>query len=130
VNAVLDTNVLVSALWSTDSKPARVVSMVISGDITPCYNADILIEYKGVLSRGCFGFAADEVNNLVAVIESRGLSVIEPMSTISFLDEDDRKFYDGAVFCGAQVITGNLRHYPSDGVAVSVSEFLDNQSLR
>jgi predicted nucleic acid-binding protein len=101
--------------------------MVISGDITPCYNAAILIEYKGVLSRGRLGFSADEVNSLMTAIESRGLSVIKPMSTIPFSDEDDRKFYDVAVVCKAQVITGNLKHYPSDGVAIAVFEFLDNQ---
>jgi putative PIN family toxin of toxin-antitoxin system len=130
VNAVLDTNVLVSALWSADSKPAQIVSMVISGDITPCYNADILIEYKEVLSRDRLGFSADEVNSLMTVIENRGLSVAEPMSMIPFSDEDDRKFYDVAVFCGAKVITGNLKHYPSDGVAIAVSEFLDNQRTK
>ena len=35
---VIDTNVLVSALWSKDGSPARVVSMMLSDIITPCYD--------------------------------------------------------------------------------------------
>lgn len=54
--AVIDTNVIVSALLNHDgeSNPSIVLTNVISGNITPLYNEDIISEYKDVLSRDNF----------------------------------------------------------------------------
>lgn len=38
--------------------------------------------------------------------------------------EDDRKFHEVAVHCNARLVTENLKHFPKDGVAVSVAELL------
>lgn len=122
---VLDTNVLVSALWSRNGAPARVVSMALSGKLIPCYDYRILCEYREVLQRPRFGFTSGEVNSLLDWIESYGRSVIaEPLGD-EFIDEADKKFYEVAKFCGAALITGNLKHFPEDPLVMSVAEFLE-----
>ena len=42
-----------------------------------------------------------------------------------FLDEADKKFYEVAKFCGAVLVTGNLKHFPKDPLVMSVTDFLD-----
>ena len=51
--AVIDTNVLVSALLSKneDSATVKVLDAVFDGKIIPLYHQDILIEYDEVLHR-------------------------------------------------------------------------------
>lgn len=54
--AVVDTNVLVSALISKsiDSNPMRVFLAIVTERIVPLYNDEILKEYRYVLSREKF----------------------------------------------------------------------------
>lgn len=128
IPVVLDTNVLVSALWSKNGAPARVVSMVLNGRLTPCYDYRVLCEYREVLQRSRFGFTSGEVNSLLDWIENYGRSVItEPLSDV-FIDEEDKKFYEVAKFCGAALITGNLKHFPADQLVMSVSAFLEKNA--
>lgn len=53
IYAVIDTNVVVSSLFSLDgtSCPAAVINAILRGAITPLYNDAILAEYREVLSR-------------------------------------------------------------------------------
>ena len=53
---VIDTNVLVSALWSKNGAPAKIISLVLQGKLIPCYDYRILSEYRTVLARPKFGF--------------------------------------------------------------------------
>lgn len=122
---VVDTNVLVSALWSKDGAPARVLSMIISGSLIPCYDYRILNEYRDVLTRPKFQFSDGEVNSLLEWIIDNGRSVIAEPMNINFTDEADKKFYEVAKFCGAKLITGNMKHFPSDEMILTVSEFLE-----
>ena len=120
---VIDTNVLVSALWSRNGAPARVVSMVLTDDIVPCYDYRILCEYREVLQRPKFGFSKSEINALLDWFEAYGRSVLaEPLE-----DEADKKFYEVAKFCGAVLVTGNLKHFPKDPLVMSVADFLEKR---
>ena len=58
IYAVIDTNVIVSALFSISgqSNPATIIRKVVDGTITPIYNEEILAEYKEVLGRDKFPF--------------------------------------------------------------------------
>ncbi len=51
--AVIDTNVLVSALLSGSSSSATVliIGLMIKGEITPVYSTEIMNEYRDVLAR-------------------------------------------------------------------------------
>ena len=122
---VIDTNVLVSALWSRNGAPARVVSMVLTDRLIPCYDYRILAEYRQVLSRPKFGFSENEINSLLDWIEAYGRSVVaEPLEN-DLVDEADKKFFEVAKFCGAILITGNLKHFPEDPQVMSVAAFLE-----
>ena len=124
---VIDTNILVSALWSRNGAPARVVSMVLTGDIVPCYDYRILCEYREVLQRSKFGFSKSEINSLLDWFEAYGRSVLaEPLEDV-FVDEADKKFYEVAKFCGAVLVTGNLKHFPEDPLVMSVADFVEQR---
>ena len=111
LDVVLDTNILVSALWSFDGNPARIVEMVLAGDITSHYSNEILAEYKKVLFRDRFKsrFAEGEINILLDYIVKFGNRVSPAISKEPFfVDESDRIFYDVAKEVGAVLIIGNI----------------------
>lgn len=121
---VLDTNVLVSALWSWDSKPGAIVNGVISRRFTLCYDYRIIDEYEKVLHRPKFRFSSWQINFLIDAIIKDGLSVVpQPLPDIPFTDESDRKFLEVAEFAHAPLITGNLKHYPQDSCIITVADF-------
>lgn len=122
---VIDTNILVSALWSKNGAPARAVGLVLSGQITPCYDHRIMLEYRQVLQRPKFRFRPAEINALLDWFKQSGRSVVPASLDVTFVDEADRKFYEVAKYCGAVLITGNLKHFPNDDAVMSVSDFLE-----
>ena len=125
MQAVIDTNILVSALMSKKGAPASVMSLILGGHLTPCFDYRILCEYREVLQRPKFGFTSGEINSLLDWIERYGRSVIaEPLDDV-FVDERDKKFYEVAKFCGADLVTGNLKHYPADPRVMNVTAFLE-----
>ena len=127
--AVIDTNIIVSALWSRNGAPARILSLIISGDLIPCYDYRILSEYKEVLTRPKFKFTSGEVNALLDWIAYNGRSVVAEPLNVDFTDEADKKFYEVAKFCDAKLITGNIKHFPKDKAVMTVSEFLERYNL-
>ena len=122
---VLDTNILVSSLWSKNGAPARVVSMILTGQLIPCYDYRIHTEYRQVLSRPRFNFSDGEIDSLLEWIETSGRSIVADPINDPFIDESDKKFYEVAKFCGAILITGNLKHFPNDPQVMNVSSFLE-----
>ncbi len=128
MHVVIDTNVLVSSLWSKNGSPAKIMSMVLSGNLTPCYDYRILIEYREMLMRPKFGFSKSEVFSLLDWFESYGKSVVATPLNIEFIDEDDKKFFEVAKYCNAKLITGNLKHFPEDEDVMAVPEFLEKYS--
>lgn len=124
---VIDTNILVSALWSKSGAPARAVGLVLSGQLTPCYDHRIMLEYRQVLQRPKFRFRPAEINALLDWFKQSGRSVVPASLDITFVDEADRRFYEVAKYCGAVLITGNLKHFPSDDAVMSVSDFLEQR---
>jgi len=61
IRAVIDTNVLVSAMISPSGNEALLLLAVRQGFVKTCFSDEILEEYSGVLTRRRFGFAADEI---------------------------------------------------------------------
>lgn len=122
---VIDTNILVSALWSKNGAPARAVGLVLSGQLVPCYDHRIMVEYRQVLQRPKFRFRPAEINALLDWFKQTGRSVVPAPVDIPFADEADRKFYEVAKYCDAVLITGNLKHFPDDDSVMSVSDFLE-----
>jgi len=122
--AVLDTNILVSALWTPNGKAAYIVNQAIAGRLKLCHDYRILAEYREVLSRPKFRFYDWQINFLLERLEKDGISVMpDALPQVPFTDESDRVFYEVAKFCRAPLVTGNLKHYPQDDCIVTLSEF-------
>lgn len=130
VYAVLDTNVLVSALLSSkaDAATVQVLERTLDGDLIPVFSDAILEEYDDVLHRRKFGFDHDAVRVLLGFIERRGLRV-DPSSTGTLLpDMKDIPFYEVVMDAradGAFLVTGNLKHFPSEPFIVTARQMLD-----
>ncbi|MBR1844334.1 MAG: putative toxin-antitoxin system toxin component, PIN family [Lachnospiraceae bacterium] len=54
MNVVIDTNVLISALWSKEGTCAKTLYKVLNYELTVVYDQRILHEYKIVLERPSF----------------------------------------------------------------------------
>ena len=121
---VIDTNILVSALWSNDGNPFKIVEMIFTNEITPCLNSDILDEYSEVLHRKKLGFPAGKVKDLLGEITKNGIFLSSDKSTIKFVDESDRKFFDLAKSNNAVLITGNIKHYPLEQFVLNPHDYL------
>ncbi len=126
--AVIDTNVIVSAMLSknSDSSVIKVLNAVLSKRIVPMYNPEILSEYREVLARKKFRLPPLLVSSVIDQIEKQGVSSERICSNEYFPDSDDRVFYEVALSKDdAYLVTGNARHFPKTRVVVSPSEMLD-----
>jgi putative PIN family toxin of toxin-antitoxin system len=128
--AVIDTNVLVSALLSShdDAATVQVVEKIFSGDVIPLFSEEILKEYNEVLRRTKFRFSEEMVIVLLQTIEKYGECVV-PMPTGEMLpDMKDLPFYEVVVEKredDAYLVTGNGKHFPARPFIVTAREFLD-----
>ncbi len=112
---VLDTNVLVSAFLKPRSKPARIIRLVLQGDLEIVVNESILAEYQDVLGRPKFDLDPDQVLTILHVIRSKGTNAPASAELFTLPDSSDEAFLEAALSVGADVIiTGNRRHFPQD----------------
>lgn len=124
MNIVLDTNVLVSAIWSPGRNAGDILNTVFARRFTVCYDYRILDEYYRVLHYKKFPFSEWEINSVLEPIIKNGFSVIaDPIPNVPFTDESDRKFYEVCKFCHAVLITGNSKHYPTEPCITTMSDF-------
>ena len=130
IYAVIDTNVIVSALLSgnPDSPTKRCLRAVLSGRVCPLYNDKIVAEYRDVLTRSKFHFGNERVEVIINKIIYDGLNTEQIPSGENFPDPTDRVFYEVALAKsdeGAKIVTGNTRHYPISPIVVTPAEFCD-----
>ncbi len=128
--AVIDTNVLVSALMSRhdDAATVQVVDKLFSGEIIPLFSQDILNEYNEVLRRRKFGFSEDIIQYLISGIEEYGEWVIPAPSGEILPDMKDLPFYEVVLERqddNAYLVTGNMKHFPKKPFVVTASEMLE-----
>lgn len=123
VFAVIDTNVIVSALISKDldSYPLAVMARVYSGEITPVFNDEIINEYKEVLSREKFHLAQSDIDDAISIITNYGIHLERTeVSDESFPDPKDIVFYEVKMSKeDAYLVTGNIKHFPSKPCVVT-----------
>lgn len=125
INVVLDTNILVSGLLSSQGNPAKVVNAFRNRQFNLFYNDEIMAEYKDVLFRVRLGLNPDDINDLFSSISAFGFLLTPQTSKLSMPDEDDRIFYDTALSAKAYLITGNIRDYPDEPFIVTPAQFVD-----
>ena len=94
--AVIDTNVLVSALLSRKEGTAtkRIWEYVFNGVIIPLLNAEILAEYSMVLHRSHFRFNPESVESTLEIIRARGMMCEAVPAVFNVIDPADVVFYD------------------------------------
>ena len=126
MNVVLDTNVIVSALWSPGRNCTEILNDVFSRNLVVCYDHRIIDEYEKVLKYPKLNFKEWEVQAVLDPIIKSGISVVpDPVTDVPFdRDEADRKFYEVAKYCNAKLITGNLKHYPMDPDIMLMADFI------
>ena len=92
--AVIDTNVLVSAMLKWNSVPGNIMELVFSGTIVPLLNEQIVKEYRDVLSRPKFHFTEKIIGNVINEIDRLGLYLDAEITNIILLDPKDTVFYE------------------------------------
>ena len=128
IHAVIDTNVLVSALLTSKSDTAtvQVLEAIMNGQIIPLYNEDIISEYEIVLNRPTFLFSEELVCYYINAIKEKGVLALRIESDEVFPDSDDAVFYEVALSVeDAYVITGNLKHFPKTPIVVTPAQMLE-----
>ena len=96
IYAVIDTNVLVSALitHNPEAATAKVVRLLYDHAFVPMYDADIIAEYEEVLHREKFPILPDVANALISYIIENGVEASRADFEESMPDDDDRVFYE------------------------------------
>ena len=128
--AVIDTNVLVSALMKWDSIPGQVLQRTYAEQIIPVYNCEIFNEYTEVLKRAKFHFPKDKVDFLLTRLKSIGVNLdsIESLKG-DYPDPDDIIFFEVAMENGktneTYLVTGNIKHVPQHPKIVTPLQMLN-----
>lgn len=128
IHAVIDTNVIVSALLThnIESATVKVVEAFLMDKIIPLYNADIINEYRDVLGRAKFRFTPRIIDYYINAIHEKGISAERISSGEFFPDPDDAVFYEVALSKeDAYLVTGNTKHFPKKPIVVTPAEMLE-----
>ncbi len=128
--AVIDTNVIVSALLSKHSDAATVllVDRMIRGELIPLFSSKTIEEYREVLRRKKFKFESTSIETILSFISNFGL-MLEPSETGEILpDMKDLPFYEVVMekkkTDDAYLVTGNQKHFPVKPFIVTPKEML------
>ncbi|MGN0203251.1 MAG: putative toxin-antitoxin system toxin component, PIN family [Coprococcus sp.] len=127
--AVIDTNVLISALLSKrdDAATVRVINEIMGGRITPLYHKDILAEYDEVLHRKKFHLKEETIQFVLRAVIQFGIEVFPQPTGEILVDMDDLVFYEVAMEKrkdDAYLVTGNQKHYPMRDFIVTPAEMM------
>ncbi|MCM1126915.1 MAG: putative toxin-antitoxin system toxin component, PIN family [Lachnospiraceae bacterium] len=127
--AVLDTNVLVSAILKTGSVPGQIMAEALNGVIIPVLNDEIITEYEDVLNRPKFRFDKKAVKVLLDELKKRAVYSDYGLIEDEIPDSKDVIFY--AVLMekrkeeDAYLVTGNIKHFPMRTYIVTPREMLE-----
>ncbi len=128
IYAVIDTNVIVSAMLTrhSDAATAKILNAIIENEITALYNDEIIQEYKEVLHRKKFGFPKQIIDKIIERIHKQGISTQRTQSDEVFPDPKDIVFYEVAMSKeDAYLVTGNIKHFPQKPIVVTPAEMLE-----
>ena len=130
--AVIDTNVLVSALWKPASAPARVLDAWHKDKFVLCFSREVLGEYHNTLARifAGGGTMPPHIAAELAAVESQG-ELIDDLPDFSGSipeDPDDEKFLECAAAAKAVIVSGDKHLLKRDGfegvAAIEPADFL------
>lgn len=126
--AVIDTNVLVSALIKKESNPGKIVQNTLAGIIKPIYSKEIIAEYKEVLHRKKFKFSNAVINSIIQNIIKNGKELSGIATEEKPTDPDDVIFYevtmDSRQTDETFLVTGNIKDFPIKPFVVRPEEMM------
>ncbi len=127
--AVIDTNVLVSAMLKWTSVPGSIIEFAFSGVIIPVLNERIVEEYREVLMRDKFHLTKEIVDDVIQALEEQGEYIDTDNMTYELPDPKDVVFYaivmEKRKKDDAYLVTGNIKHFPQVPFVVTPKEMLD-----
>ena len=127
--AVIDTNVLVSAMLKWNSVPGTIMELVFNGTILPLLNKSIMEEYQNVLSRPKFHLNEEIINTILTEINQLGIYLDAPKMNILLPDPKDIIFYEivvkGRENEDTYLVTGNIKHFPAKPYVVTPRQMMD-----
>lgn len=127
VYAVIDTNILVSALITHNSNAStvKVLESLFLQRFIPLYNEDIIIEYEDVLHRRKFKLTEDQIRLVIDCVKQNGIDSERISYDGNMPDEDDRVFYEVALSEeDSFLVTGNLKHFPKTPKVITAAQMM------
>lgn len=128
VYAVIDTNILVSALITHNSNAStvKVLESLFLQRFIPLYNEDIIIEYEDVLHRRKFKLTEDQIRLVIDCVKQNGIDSERISYDGNMPDEDDRVFYEVALSEeDSFLVTGNLKHFPKTPKVITAAQMME-----
>lgn len=129
--AVIDTNVVVSALLKEKSVPGDIIMFVKNDVIVPVIGEAMLLEYSKVLKENGFGFSKQQQQEMINLFRMKGIFLEESTSNdgINEVHSKDLIIYK-IVLSGREnndtyLVTGNVRHFPKRSFVVTPREMLE-----
>ncbi|MDR2951975.1 MAG: putative toxin-antitoxin system toxin component, PIN family [Treponema sp.] len=125
MKVVIDTNVIVSALLNINGTPAKLLSLILNGNVKILCDNRIIYEYIDVLSRKEFEFPKVLIDDLIGFFKREGEFVNSEYVKIKFSDDTDKKFYEVYKSGKAQfLVTGNIKHFPKEDTIIIPKDFM------
>ena len=127
IYAIIDTNVIISALLSrhADSATVKILDHLFDRTLIPVDNDEILNEYSTVLRRAKFNFSEHLITATLDTIKQSGISSERIASDENLPDPKDIVFYEITLSVdGAYLVTGNTKHFPQKPFIVTPAEML------
>ncbi len=127
--AVIDTNVIVSAMLKPESVPGQLIQLLYNGIIISMINEDIVNEYYDVLTRNKFNFNDERVEQIIDFLKKHAIYINNETTSEIFLDKSDVVFYEvtmtGRNNNDVYLVTGNMKHFPNRSFIVTPREMLE-----
>ena len=127
--AVIDTNVLVSAMLKWTSVPGSIIEFAFCGVIIPVLNEKIVEEYREVLMRDKFHLTKEIVDDVIQALEDQGEYIDTDNIDYELPDPKDVVFYAIVMEKRKEedtyLVTGNIKHFPQMPFVVTAKEMLD-----
>jgi putative PIN family toxin of toxin-antitoxin system len=113
IRAVLDTNVVVSALLSPQGASALIMDLAMTQYFRCFVSAPLLEEYGEVLGRAQFGLHERKTARIMGRFRKAAILATPSKKLRITTDPDDNKVRECALEARADfVVTGNIRHFP------------------
>ena len=130
IYAVIDTNIVVSALLKMDSYPGSVIVEIFNNRVIPLVNKEIRDEYKEVLNRPKFRFDKNKIKDFLDVFNEYLIDVEVEKSSNNMKDISDIPFYEvyreSSKRFETYLITGNIKHFPKENNIMTPKDFIEN----